>query len=178
MTVDAPAGSEDVARAGTAEIPARRERPAEDAAAMSLVLAARDGSRSAWDELVRRFTPLLWAIACGHRLSRDDAAQVVEMTWLRCVERLHELRDQGSVAAWLVTICHRESLIALHQASYGGWQGVRDPADVGADRQESGVRVMADAVIEPEESALLHEAISTLPDRPRQILFTLLHGDG
>lgn len=70
-----------------------------DADPISLVLAARDGSRAAWEELVGRFTPLLWVVARGHRLSREDAADAVQMTWLRCVERLDQVRDPDSIAS-------------------------------------------------------------------------------
>jgi DNA-directed RNA polymerase specialized sigma24 family protein len=84
----------------------------------SLVLAARDGDRLAWDELVGRFSPLLWAVARGESgLSRDAAAEVVQLTWLRCVERLDLIDDPGRVGLWLLASCRRESGIALRRAA-------------------------------------------------------------
>jgi DNA-directed RNA polymerase specialized sigma24 family protein len=84
----------------------------------SLLLAARAGERPAWDELVGRLTPLLWAAARGAGLPRDAAAEVVQLTWLRCLERLDGPGHGGEsdrVASWLLDLCRRESHAALRR---------------------------------------------------------------
>jgi RNA polymerase sigma factor (sigma-70 family) len=147
-----------------------REASLVDAEPVSLVLAARDGSRSAWAELVDRFTPLLWAVARRHRLSTEDAADAVQMTWLRCVERLDQVRDPDSIAAWLVAICRRESLGVLrrhapaHSALIAEIAAIADPTAIDA----------ADTLIEDEERTILREAISRLPERQRRVIRALL----
>ena len=47
-----------------------------------LVRAAAAGDRRAWDELVDRYSRLLWSIAIAYRLGRADAADVREFDWV------------------------------------------------------------------------------------------------
>ena len=49
-----------------------------------LMTGAAEGDPSSWDEIVRRFTNLLWAIARSHRLNNDDAADVVQTRGFDC----------------------------------------------------------------------------------------------
>jgi RNA polymerase sigma factor (sigma-70 family) len=81
-----------------------------------LVRAAGSGDRQAWDQLVDRFSTLLWSIAMAYRLSRPDAADVVQTVWLRLLENLDKLRDPDRVGAWLATTARRECQRALAQS--------------------------------------------------------------
>ena len=153
----------------TAERPETGASPA-DADPISLVLAARDGSRAAWEELVDRFTPLLWVVARGHRLSSEDAADAVQMTWLRCVERLNQVRDPDSIAAWLTTICRRESLGIVRRQARARSESIADDAAI----VDPFATADADALIEQEERNILRERISRLPQRQRRVLLALL----
>jgi len=75
-----------------------------------LVRAAADGERAAWEEIVDRFEGLVWATARAHRLSRADAADVAQTTWLRLVEHLDRIRDPERLPGWLATTARNESL--------------------------------------------------------------------
>lgn len=169
MTVDATIRASELAEAHTPAEPAQHASLAETGS-KSLVLAARDGSRLAWDELVHRFTPLLWVVARAHRLSRDDAADVVQMTWLRCVERLDQVRDPDSVAAWLMAICRRECLALLRRRA----RAQSDPSAAIASIPDPLGGEVADALIGQEQRTILQEVILRLPDRQRRVLLALL----
>ena len=75
-----------------------------------LVKRASNGDQAAWDALVDRYTNLLWSVARGYRLERADAADVIQVAWLRLVEHLPRLRDPERVGAWLATTVRRECL--------------------------------------------------------------------
>jgi RNA polymerase sigma factor (sigma-70 family) len=75
-----------------------------------LVQAAANGDRAAWDEIVDRFGGLVWATARAYRLSRADAADVAQTTWLRLVEHLDRIRDPERLPGWLATTARNESL--------------------------------------------------------------------
>jgi RNA polymerase sigma factor (sigma-70 family) len=81
-----------------------------------LLQEARDGDTSAWSTLVDRFEGLIWATTRAHRLSRADAADVTQTTWLRLVENLDRINDPERLGAWLVTTARRECLrhLRLH----------------------------------------------------------------
>jgi RNA polymerase sigma factor (sigma-70 family) len=142
----------------------------------SLVVRARNGERGAWDDLVSRFTPLLWAIARAHRLSRDDAADAVQVTWLRCVEHLDRLRDPSRLAGWLVTTCRRECLTILKLAAR---QVPRDVADLREPflAVPDGDTDPVDVVVARDEVATLNEAVARLPERPRRLITAILAAD-
>src|SRR5687768_651051 len=65
-----------------------RGEPMPDGSVTELVGRARGGDQSAWNELVERYSRLLWSVARAHRLPQAESADVVQMTWLLLVENL------------------------------------------------------------------------------------------
>jgi RNA polymerase sigma factor (sigma-70 family) len=78
-----------------------------------LVRDAASGDKSAWDELVERYSGLVWAVARGHRLAHADAADVFQTTWLRLVEHLARLREPEHLGGWLSSTARHEALRML-----------------------------------------------------------------
>ena len=76
-----------------------------------LVARVRAGDERAWVTLTDRYTNLLWSVARGMRLDRADAADAVQTTLLRLVERLDSLREPAYLGSWLVTTVRREGVI-------------------------------------------------------------------
>jgi RNA polymerase sigma factor (sigma-70 family) len=73
-----------------------------------LVRASADGSAEAWNELVRRYAPLVMAVTRNYRLTAADAEDVSQTVWLRLVEHLADLREPGALPGWLATTTQRE----------------------------------------------------------------------
>jgi RNA polymerase sigma factor (sigma-70 family) len=84
---------------------------------VELVDRASAGDSGAWDELVDRFSGMVWAVARGHGLSSADAADVSQTTWLRLVEHLDRIREPDRVGAWLATTARHESMRVAKSAS-------------------------------------------------------------
>ena len=78
-----------------------------------IVSRAAHGDRQAWDQLVERYSGLLWATARAHRVTSADAGDVVQTSWRRLVEYLAEIRNPDAVGTWLATTARRECLRAL-----------------------------------------------------------------
>jgi RNA polymerase sigma factor (sigma-70 family) len=76
---------------------------------------AAAGDQSAWDALTGRYTNLLWSVARAMRLTEADAADAVQATWLRLVEKLGTIRDPERLPGWLATTVRRECLALLRQ---------------------------------------------------------------
>src|SRR5215467_2243715 len=79
--------------------------------------AAAAGDQTAWEAIVDRFSGLVWATARAHRLSRDDASDVAQTTWLRLVEHLDRIREPDKLGAWLATTARHESLRLIRRAT-------------------------------------------------------------
>ena len=90
------------------------ERPVAGAAvaddAGELVRAAAGGDKEAWRALVQRFSGLVWSITRAYHLSRADAADVSQTTWLRLAEHIGAIENPDRVGAWLATAARRECL--------------------------------------------------------------------
>ena len=89
--------------------------PGHDEEVARLVRSAAAGDHRAWDSLVSRYVALLWSVAFRHGLNESDAADVVQNTWLRLFEHIHEVREPARVGSWLATTAQRESLRIVAQ---------------------------------------------------------------
>lgn len=82
-----------------------------------LVVDAAAGQQRAWDDLVDRFAPLVWAVARGHGLPPALAADVAQTVWLRFAESLSQAGPDGEpTGGWLAQETRAEALNALRWA--------------------------------------------------------------
>ena len=79
--------------------------------------AAAAGDRASWDALVDRFNALVWSVARAFRLSDEDAADVVQTTWLRLLDHLDRIEEPQRLGSWLATTARRECLHTLRRTS-------------------------------------------------------------
>jgi len=140
----------------------------QDAAPAELVRAAAGGDARAWDELVRRYTGLLWSICRDHRLGSADAADVVQLTWLRLLERLDSLHDPARVGGWLATTCRHECLAVIRRA-----RRTSTSSDTVEFRISPAGPADAD-VLRSDRDAVVWEAFGRLGERCRKVLAVLV----
>lgn len=74
------------------------------------------GNQDSWNRIVERYTPLIWAIARGHRLSAADSEDVSQTTWMRVIQHLGKLRDPEKLAQWIAVSARRESLKIIEKS--------------------------------------------------------------
>ena len=143
------------------------------------VARARAGDPAAWSRLVRRYEGLLRHVARSFRLSRDDVDDVVQQTWLICVQRLHQLQDDACFVGWLATVCRHECLRLVTR-------GRRcEPVDPTAEVLDAGGERLAvppagdpaDELERREDLTNLRAAIDGLPPRQRDVLRALCADD-
>lgn len=131
-----------------------------------LVERARAGDHAAWDLLVGRYAPLVWAVCRRHRLSDADADDVGATVWLRLVERLNTIREPAALAGWIATTARNECLQLL--------RATRRQVPVDAIEIPDDDGPPPDSWLLAQERAIaLRTAFRGLPQRCRQLL-TLL----
>jgi RNA polymerase sigma factor (sigma-70 family) len=139
-------------------------------AVTDLVVAAQAGDRGAWTEIMQRYGAMVRAVAGGFRLQEADAADAVQSTWLRALERLDTVRDPERLGGWLRTTARRECLALLAAAG-----------------RERAAEEVGETVVEPApgpEAAVLHEemrravreAVGSLSGRRRDLVDVLFFG--
>jgi RNA polymerase sigma factor (sigma-70 family) len=144
-----------------------------DVLVTDLVTRARTGDQHAWDALVERYTPLVWAICRRYRLNAADAQDAGQSVWLHLVQHLGTLRDPAALPGWLATTTRRECARVLraahHPQAAALVPNVGDIADAQAEMPEQ-------ELLAAERCAALREALTCLPPRGQQLL-TLLTCD-
>lgn len=131
-----------------------------------LVRASANGAEPAWNELVRRYAPLVMAVIRGFQLTAADAQDVSQTVWLRLVEHLPGLREPAALPGWLMTTTQRECRRHLR----AGWRVLPvDPHTNGVMQQ--GVTADPDAdMLRAELQQALRDGLRELPARDQWLL--------
>jgi RNA polymerase sigma factor (sigma-70 family) len=158
---DTPVGEGEGHFSGT-KVTNGAEPPEPDVA--SIVRAAAQGAEAQWSWLVDRYSEVIWTVARVHRLSREDAGDVVQTTWLRLAEHINDLRNPSAVRAWLITTARRECLRLLRFRSRETptVDELSPPGDPGPSSDHS--------VLVAERNAVLWRAFRTLSERDQRLL--------
>ena len=73
-----------------------------------LVTMARGGASDAFDELYRRYQPVVTAVAIYQTSRTVDVSDIVQETFVRAWDRLGSLRNGDRFRPWVLQICRRE----------------------------------------------------------------------
>jgi len=142
-----------------------------------LLKAALSGDRSGWDELVRRYSGLVWSVTRGYRLGQADAADVFQTTWLRLAEHLGRIDKPGQVGAWLATTARHEALRIARGATRIVPAEEATLVALGQVDDYSPERAVLDAEqarLDSDRAARLWRAFGELPGRCRELLRILI----
>jgi RNA polymerase sigma factor (sigma-70 family) len=85
---------------------AQRERAQRD---RLLLEGCRRGDRRAWADLLDDYERLVFSIPLRYGLSREDAADISQLTFTELLQSLAVLRDDERLVGWLATVARRQS---------------------------------------------------------------------
>lgn len=142
-----------------------------------LVTAAAEGDKAAWRALVQRFSGLVWSITRAYHLSRADAADVSQTTWLRLAEHIDKINNPERVGAWLATAARRECLqnIRANSRTVPTEDMTRFEDPHGDDNPTEDEVLRAESEREEAHRAkVIWQTIARLPLRCRQLLRILM----
>ena len=74
-----------------------------------LIQACRRGDARAWDALLNQYERLVYSIPLNYGLSRDDAADIAQITFTILLQSLDSLREDSRLAPWLATVAKRHT---------------------------------------------------------------------
>jgi RNA polymerase sigma factor (sigma-70 family) len=137
----------------------------------TLVHRARGGDAAAWDTIVDEYTPLLWSVVRGFRLSDAACADAVQATWLLLLEHIDQVREPARLAGWLRTTARRACLETLR----GGSREVVVDLTLAPQAATSFLHHTEWGtpdvdVVRREQVSLLRMAIASLPHSQRALL--------
>jgi len=143
----------------------------DDLSVAALVARVGDGDQAAWNELVERYSPLVWSICLRYQLNRQDIDDVGQSVWLLLVENIGNLREAAALPGWLATTTKHEALRVLRAAGRHEHAGLPpehqmplNPADTTIEQE----------LIVAERNAALRRAFDELPRRCHELLSLLM----
>lgn len=148
--------------------------PPDPSSLTDLVEAAAAGDQQAWDAIVERFSRLLWSVGRSFRLGEDDAADVVQTTWLKLLENLGRIQEPEALPGWLATTARREALRVAQRR--GRDVTVRDD-DLGVGLVDQAAVELDLALLESERDAALWSGFTQLSERCQHLLRVLMACD-
>lgn len=125
-----------------------------------LLTACRTGDQDAWELLVGRYERLVFSVAVRNGMTRDEAADITQMTFVALLESIARLRDERRLASWLMSVARR---LAWRQRR-------RNERDHLVDGP---VRWPEDPIAQWEQVAWLHEGLQRLGPACRDLLLAL-----
>ena len=126
----------------------------------SLLRRCAAGDERAWDQLVGRYERLVFSVALKNGVSREDAADITQLTFVALLESVDVLREDGSLPAWLMTVARRQAWrVRRRMSREQPWP--LEPTEPDASQDDY------------ERIAVLHWALSRLGARCRLLLYAL-----
>ena len=142
-----------------------------DSSVIALVARVGDGDQEAWDEIIERYSPLVWSICVRYQLNRHDIDDVGQSVWLLLVENIGSLREPAALPGWLATTTKREALRILRAGRR------HEHADLPPEDQmppDADATAIEEEIIVAERNAALRAAFAELPPRCYQLLSMLV----
>lgn len=77
--------------------------------AVELLARCRAGDADAWSALVDRYQYLVFGIARRSGLSREDSADVSQLTFMALLDNIDQIRDDERISSWLGVVATRHA---------------------------------------------------------------------
>lgn len=129
-----------------------------------LLRRAGAGDRRAWDELVDRYSRLVWSVARSFGLDDATAADVSQTVWLRLVEHCDRIREPERLAGWLGTTTRREALRVIRGRRR------QQPSEIVSNVADRVTPQPDELLIEDETTRAVYVAFEALSERCRHLL--------
>ena len=142
-----------------------------------LIKRCREGSSGAWHQLLNKYERLVYSVPLRYGLSRDDAADIAQITFTILIQSLHNLSADSHLGPWLVTVARRHTWRLLERNRREGASERLEVTDV-AERGVLLGKSEADSVEHWELIQWLEAGLSKLGVSCRELLLALYFQPG
>lgn len=132
-----------------------------------LVQECLAGNEAAWSALINKYKNLIFSVPLKFGLSRDQAADIFQAVCLDLLIELSRLRNFEALPAWLVKAAHHRCLRFNHKQRRYLSGGIQENS---TQSGQSTADYPEQAVWQIERRQILHQALSELPPRCRQLV--------
>jgi RNA polymerase sigma factor (sigma-70 family) len=139
-----------------------------------LITHCRKGDPEAWEQLLKAYERLVFSIPLSYGLSREEAADITQLTFTALIQSLDSLAPDSRLGPWLATVARRHTWRVLQL------QRRQSPDDLEAlDAAAALIDRDAETPLERWELVeWLHSGLGRLSERCRTLLIALYFEDG
>jgi RNA polymerase sigma factor (sigma-70 family) len=142
-----------------------------------LIADCRSGDGAAWENLVRRYQRVIYAIPRRAGFDEEISGEVFQQVFTLLVENLDRIKQPAQIQAWLVTTARRETIRLLRQPKLRQME-----AAAGTEDAIDEVANLADPMPLPDEVLLQMEmqnrvriAVESLDEKCRKLVEMLFY---
>jgi RNA polymerase sigma-70 factor, ECF subfamily len=140
-----------------------------------LVKRAQGGDRAALDRLVRRHQRALFALCMRYVRDADEAADLVQRSFVRAMGKLVDLRDAGVFRSWILRI--GAHLALNHIRDHARFVADDGELETGIGAERAPPSAALDRLEAAEQASALREAVGELPTKQRMTLELRIYED-
>lgn len=94
-----------------------------------LIRGCKKGEARAWDRVMDQYGRLVFSIPRSYGLSREDAADISQLTFTILIQSLDSLTEESNLKAWLATVARRHTWRLMEKSRHEGIGKEDDLAD-------------------------------------------------
>lgn len=133
-----------------------------------LIRLCRKGDARGWERLLDKYERLVFSIALNYGLSREDAADIAQLTFTILIQNLDTLSEDSRLGAWLATVARRHTWRLLE----------RNRRESASEKLDEGVPLFggdddAGSLERWELAEWLNHGLSLIDGRCRKLLLAL-----
>jgi RNA polymerase sigma factor (sigma-70 family) len=137
-----------------------------------LILRCRQGSAGAWHQVLNKYERLVYSIPLRYGLSRDDAADIAQITFTILIQNMDNLSEDSRLGSWLVTVARRHTWRLMERNRRESANERLEGTDVAASAVLLG-KSDAESIEHWELSEWLDEGLSKISAACRELLLAL-----
>jgi len=137
-----------------------------------LIRRCRQGNLSAWHQLLNRYERLVYSIPLKYGLSRDDAADIAQITFTILIQSLDSLSEDSRLGPWLATVARRHTWRLLERNRREGASERLEGTDIAESAVVLG-KSDAESIEHWELSEWLDAGLSKISESCRELLLAL-----
>lgn len=138
-----------------------------------LVAQARDGNKTAFGELVKRYQRKIFRLASHITQNSEDAEDVLQETFLKAYMHLGGFEGNSKFYTWLVRIAVNESLMKLRKRKPERFVSLDEPIDTGEDQVVREIAVWDETPEQKYSQAELRQILDSAIDELAPIYRTV-----
>ncbi len=134
-----------------------------------LIQACQKQDKNAWQTIIKRYERLVLAIPLRYGLTRTDAEDVAQNTFVHLLEGLGQFHAGSNIKAWLITVAKRNSWRVMEKYD-------REQVNAAQDLGESALALGLVTIDEPKDGQAverLYSGLQALDERCRLLLLAL-----